>query len=44
MIELVKELAGLARAALIGWPETVRLCLVLMVMAVAIGAVAQMLE
>ncbi len=33
MKALIKELSELARAALIGWPETARLCIILVVAA-----------
>ncbi len=43
MTELAKELAELVRAALVGWPETVRLCVVLMVVAATVWTIAQVL-
>lgn len=30
---MIKEVAGVVRAALVGWPETARLCVVLVVVA-----------
>lgn len=33
MSDLIREAAGVVRAALVGWPETVRLCVVLLVVA-----------
>lgn len=33
MEAMIKEVAVVVRAALVGWPETVRLCIVLVVVA-----------
>ena len=43
METLIREAAGLVRAAMTGWPETARLCLVLLVVAAAAVAVHQVM-
>jgi hypothetical protein len=42
MEALVRELAGLVRAALRGWPETIRLCLMLTVVAALVVIARQL--
>lgn len=42
MEALVKVLADVVRAALTGWPETIRLCLVLMVVAATVLIIRQL--
>lgn len=41
MNDLIREAAAVVRAALVGWPETIRLCVVLLVVAAAAVTVQQ---
>jgi hypothetical protein len=41
---IVKELVAVVRAALVGWPETARLCIVLVVVAATAGIVLSVLH
>lgn len=37
--DLIRETATVVRAALVGWPETIRLCVVLLVVAAAAATI-----
>jgi hypothetical protein len=41
---IVKELVAVVRAALVGWPETARLCTVLVVVAATAGIILSVLH
>ena len=43
MEALMREAARLVRAALVGWPETIRLCVILLVVATTAVIIMQVL-